>query len=398
MNVTIRPGRADGVAAVPPSKSCAHRLLICGALAKGTSVIDGVIESEDMLATLDCLRALGASVTKSGAVVTVCGRAETPAGPFPCRESGSTLRFLLPVALALGTEAVFTGTERLMARGVSVYEEALAPKGITFTHTPRSLTVRGALTPGEYILRGDVSSQFVSGLLLALPLLAGESVIRLLPPVESRSYIGLTLDALAQFGVRIEAEGDTLRIPGGQPYMPCRAYVEGDWSNAAALAALNALGGHVTLTGLNPDSRQGDRVCLSLLARLDTPDAQIDLSDCPDLGPVLFAAAALKNGARFTGTRRLRIKESDRAAAMARELAKFGIRAEVGENDVRILPGTLVPPKEPLESHNDHRVVMALTLLAARAGGTVTGAEAVNKSFPGFFRTVRDLGLEIIES
>lgn len=398
MKVEIRPGSARGTVAAPPSKSYAHRLMLCAALAQGTSTVRGVARSEDMGATLDCISSLGAQYQLDGDVLTVWGASgPLPQGArFPCRESGSTLRFFLPLALVKGSGAVFTGTRRLMERGVSVYETLFAEKNIVLQKSSESLTVSGRLTPGRYTLRGDVSSQFVTGLLFALPLLDCPSVLQVLPPVESRPYIDITLDAMRAFGVTVtEAPENTFHIPGGQTYRPMDVTVEGDWSNAAALLALNELGGDVTVTGLRTDSLQGDRVCLEYLRRLSNPEAVLDLSGCPDLGPVLFAVAAANHGAVFTGTRRLKIKESDRAQVMAEELKKFGVFAEVGENTVKIPSGGIKTPDTVLCGHNDHRVIMALSLLASQVGGVIDEAEAVRKSYPDFFRDLKRLGLEV---
>lgn len=393
MTVTIYPGRAAGTAAAPPSKSCAHRMLLCGALAEGESVIEGIAPSQDMLATVDCIRAMGGACRLEGdtTYITGTGGHIRPGGTYPCRESGSTLRFCIPPALLSGGSAVFTGTPRLMERGVGIYETILAQKGISVSRTPDAVTFSGQLTPGDYTLRGDVSSQFVTGLLLALPLLPGGSTLRVLPPVESRPYIDITLDIMAAFGVRVEErEPNLFSIPGGQRYASRRAAVEGDWSNAAFLLALD---GDVTVTGLRPDSLQGDRVCRDMLHRLESPGAVLDISACPDLGPILFAAAARGCGGVFTGTHRLRIKESDRIAAMAQELSKFGAQIREEEDRVTVLRRPLHPLREVLDGHNDHRIVMALAVLCASLGGTIRGAEAVNKSWPDFFSTLKALGL-----
>lgn len=398
MKVSIKPGLCTGSVSAPPSKSCAHRMLICAALADGESRIQGLSRSEDMLATLDCIAALGARASLSGDTAVITGGGNIPSGTalFPCRESGSTLRFMIPIAAACCGSARFSGTKRLYERGVGIYEELFAQKGISIKKYPEGLEISGRLAPGEYVFRGDVSSQFVTGLLFALPLLEGDSVIRVLPPVESRGYIDLTLSVLKKFGIAVtEAPENTFGIAGGQRYKPCCAQVEGDWSNAAALLALNDLGGNVTVTGLEADSIQGDRVCVRLLERLKSPDAEIDISNCPDLGPVLMAAAAYAGGAVFTGTRRLRIKESDRAEAMAQELRKFGVGVEVCDNSVCIKPGRLQSPTEILSGHNDHRIVMAMSLLASAVGGTIDEAQAVRKSYPDFFDVLRRLGLEV---
>ena len=395
MKVTVIPGRAQGVIAAPPSKSCGHRMLLCAALAEGESRIRGISGSQDMEATMDCIRAMGGTCRREGDTVTVVGTGgrAAPQGVYPCRESGSTLRFCIPPALVPGGRAVFTGAARLMERGIGVYEEILPPKGISVEKTASTIALRGSLTAGTYTLRGDVSSQFVSGLLLALPLLAGDSTVCVLPPVESRPYIDITRDVMASFGVYVEEERENrFHIPGGQRYGSRAAAVEGDWSNAAFLMAL---GDGVEVTGLRDNSLQGDRVCREMLRRLREPGAVLNLAPCPDLGPILFAAAARGHGAVFTGTRRLRIKESDRVAAMAQELAKFGVRVQAEENRVTVLPGGITAPTEELDGHNDHRIVMALSVLAASAGGTISGAEAVNKSYPDFFDALRTLGLTI---
>lgn len=382
MNIRIKPSHLKGTVTAPPSKSYAHRLLICAALSGGSSVVHGISKSDDILATLDCIDALGTQDTLNNAV-------------FPCRESGSTLRFFIPIALAFGGTAEFRGTQRLMERGISIYETLFAGRGISISRSADAIKVSGRLKPGEFTLDGNVSSQFVTGLLFALPLLEGDSIIHVLPPVESRKYIDITIDALRSFGVEIkETEPDIFFVRGGQIYETRDVEVEGDWSNAAALYAFNALGCELEIGGLSSDSIQGDRVCLDILDRLSCPGAVIDLSDCPDLGPVMFAVAAAEYGADFTGTRRLRIKESDRAQAMADELIKFGITAEIGENSVRILPGKLLPPTQKLSGHNDHRIIMAMTILASLVGGEIEGTEAIKKSYPDFFEVLCRAGLE----
>lgn len=398
MNIRIEPSRAWGKVAAPTSKSMAHRMMIAASLAEGKSNLYGLSFNEDIAATLDCLLARGAFYEYDDGCLSLFGTHKTPKEGciYPCRESGSTLRFLLPLSL-LGRTAVFTGSERLFARGVGVYEE-LFRENATFLHTKDTLTVKGELKPGHYTLPGNVSSQFVSGLLFALPLLKEESSLTVLPPVESRPYMDMTVAVLRLFGIEIETKENFFRIPGGQIYRPLCLPVEGDWSGGAALLGFNAVGGEVEVSGLMPDSLQGDRVFPTLLARLKKPDAAIDIADCPDLGPELFAVAAcLGNGAIFTGTGRLRIKESDRAAVMAEELAKCGIRLDVEENRVKVYPGCLQKPALPLSGHNDHRIVMALCLPLSLVGGEIEGAEAVKKSFPDFFDTLRALHVEVTD-
>lgn len=400
MIAEIHPGSAAGIVAAPPSKSMAHRLLICAGLSGGVSHIYGVDLNEDILATMDCLRALGASCTARGDRVTVRGadpRQARPEHALCCRESGSTLRFFIPLALMCNEDVTFTGTEKLLSRPLGVYAQLCAEQGFAFAQSKAQLQVRGRLEAGRFSLPGDVSSQFITGLLFALPLARGDSVISIIPPVESRSYVNLTLQALHAFGIRADWQDDTtLVIPGNQQYQPRDMVVEGDYSGAAFFAALNTLGSDITITGLLPDSLQGDKIYEKHLKSLAQGRPEIDLSDCPDLGPVLFAVAAAKHGAVFTGTRRLKIKESDRATAMAQELAPFGTEVTVEENRVVVNAKAFHAPNTLLCGHNDHRIVMSLAVLLTLTGGKIQGAQAVRKSFPDFFEKLRALGIEVI--
>ena len=402
MNVTIRPGKARGTVTAPPSKSMAHRLLICAGLGEGTSRISGLSYNEDILATIDCLRALGAVCKVDGDTVTVIGtkvQTATPKETLCCRESGSTLRFFIPLALLGGKTVSFTGTKKLLSRPLDIYSQLCQEKGFSFVHEESALQVQGNLTGGTFDLPGDISSQFITGLLFALPLTKQDSCIRISSPVESRSYIQLTLQALAAFGIHAWwHDENTLLIPGMQRYQPANLRVEGDYSGAAFYGAMNALGSDIQITGLQEDSLQGDKVYETHLQSLCAGRPTIDLSDCPDLGPVLFAVAAAKHGAVFTGTRRLKIKESDRAAAMAQELSAFGTEVLVEENAVTITPTAFHKPDRVLQGHNDHRIVMALSVLLMRTGGEIDGAEAVRKSFPDFFEKLQQLGVTVISA
>ena len=398
MVVTILPSKANGKMEAPPSKSMAHRLLICAGLAEGTSVIRNIDFSEDILATIDCLSALGAEILCGDRSVPVRGQDPVSAASqtvLYCRECGSTLRFMIPLCLMDGQRYLLRGSRTLFTRPLTVYEDICAAQGLTFRKEGDQLTVSGRLTAGEYEIPGNISSQFVSGLLFALPLLGGDSRIRLLPPVESRSYIGMTMQAQEAFGVCTKWEDDlTIRIRGGQKYKAADTRVEGDYSNAAFFEALNLAGGNVAVEGLSGNSLQGDRVYRQYFDRIKEGRAEIDLADCPDLGPVLIAAAAMQHGARFTGTRRLRIKESDRGLAMRQELSKMGVAVETGENEI-LVPAGVRRPKEPLDGHNDHRIVMALAVMLTKTGGTIRGAEAVRKSLPDFWERLAGLGVEM---
>ena len=400
MIATIEKGTAYGRVEAPPSKSVSHRYLICGALSGG-SVIENVAFSEDIKATLNCLGALGAEYEIDGSTVKIGGISPDKAvkcAELFCNESGSTLRFLIPLCLLFGQKITLKGTERLMSRSLAVYKEMCLSQGIEFTEDKESVTVCGKLTAGKYSVRGDVSSQFISGLMFALPLLPDDSIIDITGALESGSYLGMTVKALAEFGVRISRTDEhTIFIKGNQTYKPRTLRVEGDYSNAAFFEAFNSVGGNVAVAGLKKDTCQGDAVYRKLFGKLVRGCPEIDISDCPDLAPVLMAVAAAKKGVRVIGTHRLKIKESDRGAAMAEELAKFGCNTEVWKNEITVHPRVLKTPELPLSAHNDHRIVMALSLLCSITGGSIYGAEAVNKSFPDYFRKLASLGIKVEE-
>ncbi len=392
MTVTIEKSKAVGSAVAPPSKSVAHRALICGALST-KSQIGNIEYSNDISATLDCLCALGAYIKKDGNSITL-GRLnpfEVKAVTLDCRESGSTLRFLVPLCMLSGAVITLTGSERLFERNLEIYEEIAHKNGITFKKDKNSLTLCGKLKSGDYKIAGNISSQFISGLLFALPQLSGDSTIEITGDYESEPYVDLTLKELDDFGVKIEKCDRIYKIKGKQRCKSLNKVVEGDYSNAAFLDGFNMLGGCVEVLGLDNNSLQGDRVYRQMFADLKAGKKQFDLSNCPDLAPVMFALAAYCGEAHFTGTRRLKIKESDRAAAMAEELAKFGVRVDVLENSVTVHGGTLKTPNVLLCGHNDHRIVMALSLLCSVTGGTIVGAEAVAKSYPNYFEVIKNL-------
>ena len=315
-----------------------------------------------------------------------------------CNESGSTLRFLIPLCLLKNEEITLRGTERLFQRDLSVFETICASQGIDFVKSKNSVTVKGLLSNGRYTVRGDISSQFISGLMFALPLLLGESIIDITGKSESSSYLNITLKTLGDFGVRIsKIDENTMYVKGSQSYKNRNLTVEGDYSNAAFFDAFNLIGGNVAVKGLNEDSTQGDKVYKEFYPLLLKGKPEIDISDCPDLGPVLMALAAALNGAVLTGTHRLKIKESDRGMAMAEELSKFGCKVDVEEDRIEIFPCKLQKPILPLSGHNDHRIVMAASLLCTLIGGKIYGAEAVSKSLPDYFERLKKLGIKLKE-
>ena len=400
MIVTIEKSTAFGEIAAPPSKSMAHRYLICGALSD-KSEIKNIDFSEDIKATLSCLEALGAKVEVEGNTVKIGGLMSSKkikSNELFCNESGSTLRFLIPLCLLKNEEITLRGTERLFQRDLSVFETICASQGIDFVKSKNSVTVKGLLSNGRYTVRGDISSQFISGLMFALPLLLGESIIDITGKSESSSYLNITLKTLGDFGVRIsKIDENTMYVKGSQSYKNRSLTVEGDYSNAAFFDAFNLIGGNVAVKGLNEDSTQGDKVYKEFYPLLLKGKPEIDISDCPDLGPVLMALAAALNGAVLTGTHRLKIKESDRGMAMAEELSKFGCKVDVEEDRIEIFPCKLQKPILPLSGHNDHRIVMAVSLLCTITGGKIYGAEAVSKSLPDYFERLKKLGIKLKE-
>ncbi len=401
MKYRIKKSIASGYVNAPPSKSMAHRMLICAALSGDTCIVHGISESEDMLATLDCLEALGAKCEREGESVKVRGidfEGIESKSALKCRESGSTLRFFIPICLLLDKEVRLSGAPRLLQRPQGVYKEICDAHGMTFIQNEDSIRVRGPLKSGIYLLPGDVSSQFISGLMFALPLVDGDSLIKITTPIESKSYINMTIDALAIFGVEIRWQKDNeIYIKGNQRYEAKEVRVEGDYSNAAFFEALNVFGGSVKVGNLREESIQGDRVFFDMFNKIKMGRPTLDISDCPDLGPILFTLAAANNGAVFTGTRRLKIKESDRGQAMAMELAKFGVKVDILGDKIEVRSSGLHPPMEKIYGHNDHRIVMANAILLTMTGGVIDGAEAVSKSFPDFFEKLAELGIEVQE-
>ena len=413
----ISPSVIRGTLTPPPSKSAAHRLLIAAALA-GWWEFDldhySASLSADMEATLRAVRGLGVSVRLDGdaACFSPAPPSSSPSPlPVDCGESGSTLRFLIPLYAARGIPAVFTGHGRLPQRPLGVYADCLPPHGVTLSAASGlPLTVTGRLTGGDFALPGDVSSQFITGLLFALPLCREDSRIRLTTPLESAGYVDMTLQVLRQAGIRVEPLEDGWFIPGSQTYRPLDTAVESDWSQAAFLLAAGALGGEVTLTGLNPASAQGDREALSLFRRFGAAVEEapgrivcrkaplhgidIDAAQIPDLVPVLAVTAALADGVtHITGAARLRLKESDRLAAVADGIRRLGGRVEEGPDSLTIT-GVSRLAGGRAEGYNDHRIVMALSMaaLGCEAPVTVTDAQSVAKSWPAFFEDYRAIG------
>ena len=394
MIARIEKSVAKGVVEAPPSKSYSHRLLIASFLA-GKGNIHNIAFSNDVSATIECLESLGATFSVTGFDVRLT-RGEERRDIFPCRESGSTLRFLIPIALVLLKKGTFTGTNKLFSRGLSVYEEIFKEQNIAYELGENSLKVEGELKPGKYKILGNISSQFITGLLFALPLLDGDSEIEIIGELESKPYINITIDVLDKFGVQVIESKNRYIIKGNQIYQPQECTVEGDYSNSAFLEMLNYFPDNdVKITGLNPQSSQGDMVYQKILPLMATRKAHVDISNCIDLGPALFTFAAIHHGAIIRGIHRLRIKESDRVNDMLEILSLFGCEYYVEEDEVEINPIRLSPVNKVIYPKNDHRLVMATSILLTFVGGSIANIEAVDKSYPDFFKALEKLGVRI---
>lgn len=404
MDIRITPsplsGGIDGIA----SKSYAHRALICAALAKGKSKIRINTSSEDIEATVDCLVNLGAGIAKNGDVYSVTPISEVfKKAEINCRESGSTIRFLLPVICALGTQTLINASGRLPERPLSPLKEELIRNGASISDS-FPLSVSGKISCGNYEIAGNVSSQFVTGLLIALSFLSGESRIRLIPPVESRPYIDITLDVLKKFGADIKEYNNVFYINGGN-LIGCDFTVEADWSNAAFWLCSG-----IEVRNLNPDSVQGDKAILSVLtdmgAKITNTEngfsadvsslhgCRVDASQIPDAVPVIAAVAATANGETVIyNAERLRLKESDRIESTASMLKALGAQVETASDGLIIIGKPTLSGGET-DSFGDHRIAMAAAVAAQKCNNavTITNAQSVAKSYPAFFEDYNSLG------
>ena len=409
MDLQITPSTVYGTVNVPPSKSLSHRALICAALASGTSRLDNLGRSRDISATRNCLQALGASFSyeEGSLLVTGCDPAalKKPV-TLDANESGSTLRFLIPVAASGQEEVTFLGKPSLLSRPLGIYENIFVEQNLLFEQSGQGLHFHGPLQGGLFTLNGDISSQFISGLLMAAPLLGGLE-LTILPPYQSRSYVDLTVDMMKKFGVAAEQPTDeAYRIEPDARFESCDVTVESDWSQAAFFMVLAMLKSRLTLKGLAKDSLQGDAIIasmveqaggkliwndgmLSVLPHLRTPFV-FDLANCPDLGPILCTLAAFIPGtSQLVHASRLRYKECDRIAAMEEELGKWGVVISSDEDSITITgkENYSMPHPVEIDGHNDHRIVMAMAVfgLCADTPSIIHGAQAIEKSYPDFF-------------
>ena len=421
-NVIYRKSGLKGILQIPPSKSAAHRAVLCAALSQGNCEIGNLELSDDLTATVNAVKALGGIVSYDKKRKTLLVQSADLGGEtaeIDCLESGSTLRFMIPVAAALGVKTTFYGKGRLPQRPLGIYQKLLPEHGVLLqTEGGLPLKMEGKLHAVSYTLPGNVSSQFVTGLLLALPLLEGDSEIVLSSELESKGYVDLTISILADFGVSVIETATGWHIPGGQKYCARRYMVEGDWSQAAFFLCLAALGGgKIQIAGLLESSHQGDRACVSLFERFGlqlafedgvlkawNPNAKqpfgglkgfaIDVAQIPDMVPALTVCACAAEGeTKIYHAERLRLKESDRLAAMAAAMNALGGRVTETEDGLMI-KGVPYFSGGRAEGRNDHRIVMALAAAACRSSKEVcvTDAWSVRKSYPGFFEDLRKLG------
>ena len=412
-DIKVSPSRLKGTISVPPSKSAAHRAIICAALSDGVSVLQPIELSNDITATIECMKKLGAELKLDGKRLTVNGRGIfTPdKAELDCGESGSTLRFVIPIAAAGGVKAVFTGHGKLPERPIGVYTDCLPEHGVScITKGGLPLEISGRLECGIYEIPGNISSQFVTGLLLSLPLLEGDSEIRLTSPLQSVGYINMTVQIMEQFGVKTERTENGWIIRGGQKYSARNYTVEGDWSQAAFYMTAAALGSSIVIDNLDMDSTQGDKACVEVYRRLgadircengmvimnggELHGIELDAADIPDMVPAFSVAAALAKGTTvIRGAQRLRIKECDRLAAMRDGLSRLGVSVRETEDGL-IINGAEKLHGGFVEGYNDHRIVMSFAAAACAADSeiTISDMESINKSYPSFFEDYKSLG------
>ncbi len=419
MKVRITPSTLkQRVIQIPPSKSMAHRAIVCASLAHGKSVLTNLDYSVDIQTTINGMRQLGANIKQYDDYVEIEGIKsfeDCSETTIECNESGSTLRFFIPIFSLTNKPITFTGTKRLMERPQGIYKEMFEQQGLVFKQENGHIEIEGKLSAQTYHVKGDISSQFISGLCFVLPLLEQDSIIQIEPPFESRSYVDLTIQMMANFGVQVAFKDDnTLYIPGNQHYIAKDTRVEGDFSQLGFFAVLGALQGPLDCVGLNTDSLQGDKQIVESLKDMGCKIEQledgyrfhqsqlkgctIDLNNCPDLGPILSTCASYATGTTtIVNAGRLRIKESDRIAAMESELLKVGVDFTSTTDSITIHGPTEWKCDELLHGHNDHRIVMALTIGATLAANPIEidDAQSIRKSYPGFFEDICKLGIAV---
>ena len=417
MNIKIYPSKVSGEVTIPPSKSMAHRAIICASLAKGTSIITNIDYSNDIIATIKGMERLGAEIIPQNNSLIIKGIDDFSLfnkRVIDCNESGSTLRFFIPIFSLTNKKITFKGKNRLMYRPQKIYKDIFSKQNLLFEQSEEKISIKGSLKPGYYEINGDISSQFISGLLFTLPLLESDSTIKIIPPFESKSYVNLTIDVLKNFGINVYFQDEnTIYIKGKQKYSPCNYTVEGDFSQLGFFAVLGTINSSVKCNGLNTDSLQGDKEIIDILKKcgshiltekngyIFSPNIskgiKIDLANCPDLGPILMILAMFGKGDfHLYNAKRLRYKESDRIDAMESELKKLGVNIHSDEDNVYIKGGKNYSTSEILSGQKDHRIVMSLSIAATMCTCpiSISGIEAIFKSYPNFFKDLKKLSVK----
>lgn len=398
MDIRITPAFFKGEITVPPSKSISHRALICAALAEGKSVLHNVLDCEDTKATIDALNALGAKIITDSGDIIVTGISEAAENAdINCRESGSTLRFMIPTASALGTRTTFRGEANLPNRPITPYLEEFPKHGVKIVSDRMPYIFEGKLEGGEFEVPGNISSQFITGYMLALPLTRTDCTIKLTSELQSRPYAELTADVMRTFGADIITGENDFKVKAGTKFSPREYTVEADMSQAAFYLVANALGGKTVPVNLNYESVQGDRAIIEITRDFIANGGKAfdaDAENIPDLVPILTVLACFAEGtSHITGCARLRIKESDRLAAISTELNRLGAKVEANEDSLTI-HGVKELHGGECETYSDHRIAMSLAIASQRCTGPVIihGAECVSKSYPDFFKDIKKLG------
>ncbi len=420
MKVRIEPQPLKNqIIHLPPSKSLAHRALICASLTEGTSIIEGVDFSEDIQATIDGLKKLGVGFKEIQGALEVTGvtkcQSRTEIKSIDCCESGSTLRFLIPIFAQTGEKVRFTGKKRLFERPLEIYKDLFNNQGLKFEEIgDNQIEIQGPLQGGDLFLSGDKSSQFISGLCFILPLLEKDTRVIIENSFESQSYVDLTIEMLNLFGIQIQREGNEIRVQGGQQYKPTKLKLEADYSQFAFFAVLGMFHGPLDCLGLSHQSKQGDKAIVDILKKMggnieEIPQGyrifpsklkgtEVSLKDCPDLGPILSVVGSLSKGKMILKeSQRLRLKESDRIQSMEEELKKCNILTESTKDTMIIYGDKGWRVANQLESHGDHRIAMALVIggLCCNEPIVLNQAESVKKSYPSFYEDLQKLGIEV---
>lgn len=418
MKIKIYPSKCSGEIKIPSSKSMGHRAIICASLANGKSIINNLDYSDDILATIDGMRKLGANIQCEKDRLIVEGIENfrnLKENIVDCNESGSTLRFFIPIFSLTGEKISFIGKNRLLKRPQKIYEEIFKEQGLYYYHDEDKIEIEGKIKAKEYFIDGNISSQFISGLLFTLPLLEENSIINIKPPFESASYIDLTMEVLKEFGIEIRKVSPLrFEIQGGQKYVAKDYKVEGDFSQLAFFAVLGALNNDLKCIGVKHNSKQGDKAIIDILKKSGVnieeieegyiihkgkvKGCEIDLGDCPDLGPILNVLAMYGEGEfKIFNAGRLRLKESDRISAMEEELKKLGVEIETTEDEIKILGKRNYLGNIEVFGHKDHRIVMSLAIAGTMLEKSIIidGAEAVEKSYPKFFQDLESLNIKI---